>query len=73
MEEECAISSDECDAMLTSEEACSTAHCLRTYESWDCSEALHELWGVVLESRSGGAVDYEACLLALEAEPAWSE
>ena len=64
--EECAISGDECDAQLLSDEACSTAHCLRTYESWDCSEALHELWGVVLESRAGGAVDYDACLLALE-------
>jgi hypothetical protein len=41
-------------------------------ETWDCSDALHELWSVVLESRvqedRGGKVDYEACLLALEEE-----
>ena len=66
MEEECAISSDLCDALLSAEEMCSTAHCLRTYESWDCSDFLHELWSVVMESREAGEVDYDACLLALK-------
>ena len=37
--------------------------------NWDCSDALHELWFVMLESRAAGAVDYDACLLALK-EPA---
>ena len=64
--DECAINSDSCDAHLTSEEACSTAHCRATYEEWDCSEALHELWSCVLEAQGeGGQVDYNACLLAL--------
>ena len=62
----CAIVSDTCDSQLTSEEACSTAHCLRTYESWDCSQTLHTLWGEVLAGQETGFVDYDACLEALE-------
>lgn len=65
---ECAVASDTCDSQLTSAEACSTAHCLRTYEDWDCSDTLHELWGAVLEGQASGLVDYDACLEAL-AEP----
>ena len=65
--EECAISEDECDAMLRSEEACSTAHCKATYDDWDCSGELHELWGCVLEAQGAdGAVDYDACISALQ-------
>lgn len=67
-EEECAISEDgECDTMLRSEDACSTEHCRATYDEWENSEQLYELWTCVLEAQESGLVDYDACLLALGA------
>ena len=63
--EECAISEDECDAMLRSEEACSTAHCKATYDDWSSSAELSELWGYVLEAHDGEPLDYDACIRAL--------
>jgi hypothetical protein len=66
--EECAISGDGCDAQLPSDEACSTAHCLATYEEWDCSPELHGLWGCVLDAQDGTLVDYDACIRELSEE-----
>jgi hypothetical protein len=66
--EECAILDDGCDAKLLSEEACSTAHCKATYDDWDSSGELHELWSCVLEAQDGQPVDYDACLRALGGE-----
>lgn len=65
--DECAIASDECDAELTADDCCSTAHCLATYETWDTNipDALHELWAEVLAAQDGKPLDYDACLLAL--------
>ena len=41
-------------------------YCKATYDDWDCSGELHELWGCVLEAQRGdGAVDYDACICAL--------
>ena len=70
-EEECAISldgPDGCDAKLRSEEACSTAHCRATYDDWDNSAELHELWGCILDAQGGSPVDYDACMSALGGE-----
>lgn len=67
-EEECAISldgPDGCDAQLRSEEACSTAHCRATYDDWDNSAELHELWGCILDAQGGSPVDYDVCISAL--------
>ena len=66
--EECAISGDGCDAQLTAEDACSTAHCLATYEDWECSEALYDLWDCVLSAQEGRPLDYDACIRALADE-----
>ena len=64
--EECAIFGDECDSELRSEEACSTAHCMASYDGWDNSDELHELWGCVLEAQAEDTpVDYDACICAL--------
>ena len=69
--EECAISVEgECDAQLSNEEICSTAHCRATYEEWDCSAGLHALWGCVLGAQSDepsapASVDYDECIRAL--------
>ena len=29
---------------MRSEDACSTAHCIASYDDWDNSDELHELW-----------------------------
>ena len=63
--EECAIVGDECDSALRSEDACSTAHCIASYDDWDNSDELHELWGYVLEAQDAGPLDYDACICAL--------
>ena len=66
---ECAISEEgQCDAQLLSEEACSTAHCKATYDDWENSAELYDLWTCVLEAQEGEPVDYDACLLALGGE-----
>ena len=62
--EECAIVGDECDSELRSEEACSTAHCVASYDDWDNSDELYELWGCVLDAQVDD-VDYDACIYAL--------
>jgi len=66
-EEECGISSDVCSALLGDEEdCCSTKHCRETVAQWNVPDALHELWGYVLEGNEGdGTVDYDGCLEAL--------
>jgi len=65
--EGCAVVSETCDAQLASQECCSTNHCLATYDEWDVSAALHELWGCVLEAHaSPEGVDYDECLLVFE-------
>ena len=65
--QECAIVGDGCDSELRSEEACSTAHCVASYDDWDNSDELHELWGCVLEAQDECCtlLDYDACICAL--------
>ena len=53
---------------MRSEDACSTAHCIASYDDWDNSDELHELWGCVLEAQDAGPtkpLDYDACICAL--------
>jgi len=65
--DECGISSDECTALLSSEECCSTKHCFDTCDKWDVPNEMHELWGYILEGQASedGMVDYDACLEAM--------
>jgi len=65
--DECGISSDECSALLSCEDCCSTQHCLDTYKEFDVPDTLHGLWYYVLEGNRNedGMVDYDGCLEAL--------
>ena len=62
---ECAISEDGCKSDLRADDLCSTAHCKATYDEWDSSKELNELWGCVLDAHDGLALDYDACIRAL--------
>jgi len=66
-QDECGISSDQCTALLSSEDCCSTSHCFRTCDQWDVPDAMHELWCHIVEGQEDekGMIDYDACLEAL--------
>jgi len=69
-EDMCAIDEgDACSAALASADCCSTTHCLATYDDWDATPTLNELWGHVLEAHADpdGAVDHDACIAVLDA------
>jgi len=62
--DECGISSDECTALLSADDCCSTKHCFETCDKWDVPAEMHELWWCIVEGQASkeGMVDYDACL-----------
>jgi len=66
--DECGISSDECTALLSAEDCCSTKFCFETCDKWNVPDEMHELWWCIVEGQATkeGVVDYDACLDAMQ-------
>lgn len=73
--DECGIHSEQCTALVSAEDCCSTKHCFETCDEWDVPNELHEMWRCIVDGHAteDGEVDYDACLKALGGDETSSE